>query len=820
MNFIMKNLARAICFFSMTALMAQSNDVKTQLYIEQTASQYDLSETDIQDWIITAQHTSNQSGITHIYGTQRYEGIEVDGANFGLHLIDRNKVVAFDNQFKNKLGAKIANGKRGILISSIEATEYAARHLGLEIDEPLKVISPATGNDKTQVISNGKISERPIDVKLTYFPKDDSTIQLTWSISIDEIGFENSWVLMVDAFSGEILQKRNLVLNCTFYDESENDAPNGLKPPSGNKNSSRNSEIINSNSLSNSGGTYNVYPEPVESPNFGTRSLIANPANTIASPYGWHDTNGNPGAEYTITRGNNIHAFDGRIGSTYRTSPDGGSGLIFDYPISFPWTESNRSIDAAITNAFYWNNVMHDVWYQYGFDEASGNFQENNYGNNGLGGDYVDIYIQTGDGPACNAGFATPIDGRNASMSMYVSNCNDSSIFRDGAYDNGVMSHEYGHGISIRLAGGPNNVNTLVTAESAQEGIADYFGTIMTIEPGDQGSDSRSVGTWLLSQSGSGGGARTYPYSTDMSINPDTYGILNTLNQNQSHRIGSVLNAMFWEMIWNLIDHYGYDPDLYEGVGGNNIAMQLVIEAIKLLPQYPGFTDWRDAILQADQVIYSGTNSCLIWTAFAKRGVGLSANKGTYFVNDETEAFDVPGYCSCNEANLIIDDDVQTGWIDFQEAPETIVATNTIFSGGRAEYNAGTSVTMTPGFHAQSGSEFLGYIEGCSGLFGFKNSITYEEIDLSPYGVDTSEELKSLSISPNPNIGRFVLKGSHNMKQWEVSNYMGRVYFTGKMNEKDSTIQQIDIGNLPTGIYFIKVEFQDGEIITKQVIKE
>jgi hypothetical protein len=26
------------------------------------------------------------------------------------------------------------------------------------------------------------------------------------------------------------------------------------------------------------------------------------------------------------------------------------------------------------------NNIMHDVWYQYGFDEASGNFQANNYG--------------------------------------------------------------------------------------------------------------------------------------------------------------------------------------------------------------------------------------------------------------------------------------------------------------------------------------------------------------------------------------------------------------------------------------------------------
>jgi hypothetical protein len=30
------------------------------------------------------------------------------------------------------------------------------------------------------------------------------------------------------------------------------------------------------------------------------------------------------------------------------------------------------------------NSIMHDVWYhQYGFDEASGNFQVNNYGRGG-----------------------------------------------------------------------------------------------------------------------------------------------------------------------------------------------------------------------------------------------------------------------------------------------------------------------------------------------------------------------------------------------------------------------------------------------------
>ena len=53
------------------------------------------------------------------------------------------------------------------------------------------------------------------------------------------------------------------------------------------------------------------------------------------------------------------------------------------------------------------NNIMHDLWYQYGFDEASGNFQDTNYGKGGVGGDYVNADAQDGSGTN-NANFGTP----------------------------------------------------------------------------------------------------------------------------------------------------------------------------------------------------------------------------------------------------------------------------------------------------------------------------------------------------------------------------------------------------------------------------
>ena len=77
---------------------------------------------------------------------------------------------------------------------------------------------------------------------------------------------------------------------------------------------------------------------------------------------------------------------------------------------------------------------------------------------------------------------------------------------------------------------------------------------------------------------------------------------------------------MLWEMTWMLIDEHGLDNDIYNFTGttsdaGNVRALALVVEGLKLQPCSPGFVDGRDALLAADQAIYGGANSCLIWDA-------------------------------------------------------------------------------------------------------------------------------------------------------------------------------------------------------------
>jgi hypothetical protein len=217
----------------------------------------------------------------------------------------------------------------------------------------------------------------------------------------------------------------------------------------------------------------------------------------------------------------------------------------------------------------------------------------------------------------------------------------DFSGVYDSDMDDAVIAHEYGHGISSRLTGGPANSNCLSNQEQAGEGWSDFFGLVLTHGAMDSVERARGVGTWLSYQPISGLGIRTYRYSRNMTTNPFTYNSVKTAAI--PHGVGSVWCSMLYDMYWNLIDKYGYDSNLYTGKGGNNRALQLVVDGLKLQPCNPGFTDARDAILAADKMNNNGADSSLIWSTFARRGLGYSANQGVSTSRtDGTEAFDLP----------------------------------------------------------------------------------------------------------------------------------------------------------------------------------
>ncbi|MFK7807786.1 MAG: M36 family metallopeptidase [Saprospiraceae bacterium] len=625
----MKNLPISILlfitFFSSTMLSAQKPHNFQNEQLTRLLNYTDLTQEDIADAVVSSYHTSSTSAVRHFYFRQTYQGIEINEADASIHILPNNELLSYSNTFL-KNASQYIEGPTTPTVDAKSAVELAASALGYPISEPLTILNEETNAiDQSILFSKGGISADDIPVHLIFQMTEDNRLRLAWDMSINLIDGNNWWSLRIDATTGELLHRNSWTVSCNLgHDHNHDDAC-----------TKKEKELNHWTPPFSMVGNYNVYAMPVESPNFGGRTSVANPEDLDASPFGWHDTNGVAGAEYTITRGNNVHAYEDGDNEGY--APDGGTSLIFNYPINTTYSSSDQSEDAAITNLFYWSNLCHDLWYQYGFDEASGNFQENNYGNGGIGGDYCRSEAQDGSG-TCNANMGTPPDGSRPTMQMYV--CNS----RDGDLDNGVIVHEYGHGISTRLTGGAGNAGCLGNQEQMGEGWSDWFGMMMTIESGDAATDSRGMGTWLFGEGPNGGGIRPYPYSTDLSVNPQTYDDIKTAAV--PHGVGSVWCTTIWEVAWALIGEYGFDEDFYNGTGGNNMAMALVTEGLKLQGCNPGFIDGRDAILAADLALYGGANECLLWEAFAKRGLGFSADQGSSgSATDGTEAFDVPSLC-------------------------------------------------------------------------------------------------------------------------------------------------------------------------------
>ncbi len=220
---------------------------------------------------------------------------------------------------------------------------------------------------------------------------------------------------------------------------------------------------------------------------------------------------------------------------------------------------------------------------------------------------------------------------------------------RDSDFDAGIIVHEYGHGVSNRLTGGTQS-GCLSGDEQAGEGWSDFYGLMFTMT--DAVCDlPRGVGTYSSFEPGTGRGIRRYPYSPDMAVNPFTFADVADSAQSVPHGVGSVWATMLWDMSCKLVDRYGYEPDIHGRAGGNGLALQLVTDGLKLQGCRPTFVMGRNGILAADAALdaadpaYLG-NKCIIWHAFARRGLGNAASSGS--VNsrtDQTPDFTVPAEC-------------------------------------------------------------------------------------------------------------------------------------------------------------------------------
>lgn len=544
------------------------------------------------DFEVTDNYVTKHNGVTHVYGRQLIKGRSIQNALFNINVDAQGRVINMAESFFKNEAAEIPTEP---IVEPLSAILSLAKQLNIPLVKKIRLVK-FLAEKAEGIFTGGDFSLDEIPVNLAYVQSADGlSLDLTWHINVRR---EENWY---DAF---ISTKTGKISSLVDWFK---------------------------------GATYNVYPITVNDPSDGSRSIVTDPhLASTGSPLGWHDQ-GN-GKKFTDTIGNNVYAqenFNGLPGWESNYRPDGGSSLKFDFPIDFK-KEPEEYIDAATTNLFYWNNIVHDVFYEYGFDEVSGNFQENNFGNGGKGSDAVQANAQDGSGYN-NANFATPPDGQRPRMRMYL--WNQVTPMLDGDLDNGIIIHEYAHGISNRLTGGPANSNCMSGGQAGGmgEGHGDCFSIFFRWRPEYNRNTVFGMGEYAA-----GRGIRLYPYAYNFTTNPQTYSYINGNQYSGVHAKGCFWCTVIYDLFLDMTDKYGFDTDLYKGKGGNNVLLQIMVDAFKLGPCNPTMVDYRDAMILADQTNYGSFYFCDIWKAFARRGLGVNAIDTNNRVVDD---FSLPASC-------------------------------------------------------------------------------------------------------------------------------------------------------------------------------
>ena len=636
---------KKIVFFLMLvswAIGATSQDISSSAalqLVENNLTAIGLTKQSLTNVIVSNAYFNKTSGTQLVYLQQSHKGLPVFNQIQTLAFKNGKLVSAAGHQIKSI--EKLSNKASGVpSITAESAVRKAMAEKNISSSNPLSgKILP--GNSKLDFGKSG-ISNEKITAELMWVPVNGSKeIRLAWQVYLVPLTTSDYWLINVDAASNQVISETNLTVYCKF--DSNDDHQHQNTCINENKKSNTATDIKKLSGFSPAivnGASYRVIPYPAESPIHvgGSPDVRTNPwtlAPGNATSLKWHS---NGTTDYTITRGNNVSASEDRDGVNSTaglpgTSTTPSDPLTFDFIPDFTVTPTQttpvQNQQFNITNLFYWNNIIHDLTYQYGFNEVAGNFQANNQSRGGAGNDFVIAEAQDGGGTN-NANFSTPADGGSGRMQMYLWNGNPQ---KDGDVDNGIIVHEFAHGISNRLTGGPAQAGCLGNQEQMGEGWSDYFALMSTqnwatATINDGFGSPRGIGTYAAGQAATGVGIRPRRYTTNMAINEITYANLPT--QAIPHGVGFVWCTMLWDMTWEIIQQAGINPNIFDptGAGGNTIALKLVTEGMKLQICSPGFVDGRDAILQADQILYNGQYRCAIIAAFARRGLGLDAKQG------------------------------------------------------------------------------------------------------------------------------------------------------------------------------------------------
>ena len=396
MKIILRNCLLLAILFTSFLQQSFAQDItpeKAMELVSKNSSFLKLSKADIENATVSSAYIDKISGTQLIYLQQSYLGVPI---------FNSIQVIALKNDDAvNLSGVRIQNPAEKSMgmdakpsVSAKQAVSNAARKLNINVSEfaaaSLSVLNVSENNQKVEFALSG-MSQENIVSQLLWVP-DETTgkLNLAWQVKILPPKSSDYWLIFIDAKNGVEISRLNLTLNCS-WDKPE-DRKMHESHTSGLSKDISTPSLLKKDAIAVS-ATYTIIPYGTESPSYKGFVKVTDPwlmagASNNAVSLGWH----NDGTkDYDITRGNNVWAKEDIKGDNTNTGIPATSttslpNLNFNFPYNIDSSTSfpaNKS--AAITNLFYWNNVMHDLTYQYGFDEVSGNFQNNNQGRGGKG---------------------------------------------------------------------------------------------------------------------------------------------------------------------------------------------------------------------------------------------------------------------------------------------------------------------------------------------------------------------------------------------------------------------------------------------------
>lgn len=381
-------------------------------------------------------------------------------------------------------------------------------------------------------------------------------------------------------------------------------------------------------------GTASIDPRLPDASPFGADGTLACPPPVNYAVRSLNSPFRDPASVLSNTghlEGNNVKVFRGSQGVSAEGTYD-GQAWLFDFPFN--------SAGSAETVLFFAMNFAHDFYYDLGFDEAAGNFQLDNFGRGGVGGDPLKAKARAVG--RNNANYVNAPDGMSPTINMFLwdsmGGCwgedvdSDGFIDLDGDYDLDVVVHEYHHGVSLRINTSFNGPE----AGAIGEGGGDFFAysvnnnTVLAeySRPGGlRGVNQKGYGDWYCRQS--------------LFCEPHD-------------------NGEIWaNVLWDVRERFRTNLVRGSEALAINETHQLYIDGLKLSPPRPTMLDLRDAMLEADEIRNPGgarsQNFCRLWESFAGRGMGLTAtDTADNGQNRVGPAYDVPAGCEAPPVPLLV----------------------------------------------------------------------------------------------------------------------------------------------------------------------